>query len=81
MGEEAFKEIFAAMIPFAWQDDIGDVIKFHHSNKPDETSKDIVKAVTVADWLASAERLDGHPEQIDPNATPLLPINSQGGTR
>ncbi|MBE7471268.1 MAG: type III-A CRISPR-associated protein Cas10/Csm1 [Anaerolineae bacterium] len=77
VGEEAFKEIFAAMIPFAWQDDIGDAIKFHHSTKPEETSKPIVKVVTVADWLASAERLDGHPEQVDPNATPLLPITAR----
>lgn len=77
VGEEAFRKIFAALIPFAWQDDIGDAIKFHHSNKPEETSKDIVKAVTVADWLASAERLDGHPEQVDPNVTPLLPITAR----
>ncbi len=77
VGEETFKEIFAALIPFARQDDIGDAIRFHHSNKPEETSKDIVKAVAVADWLASAERLDGHPEQIDPNATPLLPITAR----
>jgi CRISPR-associated protein Csm1 len=77
VGEEAFKEIFADLIPFAWQDDIGDAIKFHHSKKPEETSKSIVKAVTVANWLASAERLDGHPEQIDPNVTPLLPITAR----
>lgn len=77
VGSEVFAQIFEQIVPFDWQDDIGDAIRFHHSKKPNETGKDIVKAVTVADWLASAERLEGHPEQIDPKNTPLLPVTAR----
>jgi CRISPR-associated protein Csm1 len=77
VGSEIFAQVFEQIIPFNWQDDIGDVIRFHHSKNPNETEKEIVKAVIVADWLASAERLDGHPEKIDPKNTPLLPITAR----
>ncbi|MBN1220826.1 MAG: type III-A CRISPR-associated protein Cas10/Csm1 [Anaerolineae bacterium] len=76
VGEEVLQEVFSSLVPFDWRDDLGDVIKFHHSDKKEETGKPIVKAVIVADWLVSAERLSGHPEQSAPEVTGLIPVTA-----
>lgn len=66
--------LLAHLVPPGWQDDIGDVVKYHHGS---DTHKDIVKQVQLADWIAASERQTAPQDQGQAAATPLIPIMAE----
>lgn len=67
-------ELLTHLVPPAWQDDVGDVVAYHHGG---DTHKPVVQAVRVADWLAASERDTGEQGKQGPAATPLIPITAR----
>lgn len=74
VGANIIEGEFQSLWPPGWLDDIDDAVANHHGG---DTHKSVVKAVRVADWLASAERAKGFTEQGRPNTTPLVPITAR----
>lgn len=66
--------LLAHLIPLQWEDDIGDVVKFHHGG---DDHKELVRRVRLADWLAASERQTAIQGQGEAAHTPLIPITAE----
>ena len=57
-----------------WPENICDAVTYHHAG---ETEKAVVKAVRIANWLASAKPNEGHSSEGAVQPTPLTPITAR----
>jgi CRISPR-associated protein Csm1 len=74
VGARVLENQLAELCPWSWREDIFDAVVNHHGG---DTHKEIVKAVRVGDWLASADRRQGYPERKESSTTPLVPITTE----